>query len=255
MILRRFMQHLKEHNWFAVGLDVIVVIVGIFLGMQVTEWNDERVLKSKEREYLSGVYDEVLYSAESIVLRLEFTEQIVESGKRALKYLDGDSSCEPDCNELIIDFFHASQYWATQLKQDKYNEVVRLGFPSDTTAESALRDLYNYFDGWEGINGFSPEYRETVRSYFPAGVFEVLWDSCHKLHGGGREELLRDCKDDLSSYDTSSTLKAIHRDENIRNELRFWIGQNLFAVKINPTISEQATLTSKVMSDLLDNWD
>ena len=38
MILRRFMQHVKEQNWFAVGLDVIVVIVGIFLGMQVQKW-------------------------------------------------------------------------------------------------------------------------------------------------------------------------------------------------------------------------
>ena len=42
MILRRFMQHVKEQNWFAVGLDVIVVIVGIFLGMQVQQWYEER---------------------------------------------------------------------------------------------------------------------------------------------------------------------------------------------------------------------
>ena len=48
MLLRRFMEHVKEQNWFAVGLDVLVVIVGIFLGMQVTEWNEER----KERESL-----------------------------------------------------------------------------------------------------------------------------------------------------------------------------------------------------------
>ena len=42
MILRRFMQHFSDQNWFAVGLDVIVVVVGIFLGMQVTEWNENR---------------------------------------------------------------------------------------------------------------------------------------------------------------------------------------------------------------------
>jgi hypothetical protein len=42
MILRRFMKHFSDQNWFAVGLDVIVVVVGIFLGMQVTEWNENR---------------------------------------------------------------------------------------------------------------------------------------------------------------------------------------------------------------------
>jgi len=36
------MQHVKEQNWFAVGLDVIVVIVGIFLGLQVQEWYEAR---------------------------------------------------------------------------------------------------------------------------------------------------------------------------------------------------------------------
>ena len=36
------MQLIQDQNWFAVGLDVLVVITGIFLGMQVAEWNDNR---------------------------------------------------------------------------------------------------------------------------------------------------------------------------------------------------------------------
>ncbi len=55
MILRRFVQHVKEQNWFAVGLDVIVVIVGIFLGMQVTEWNDNRLNEQKGESYLQRI--------------------------------------------------------------------------------------------------------------------------------------------------------------------------------------------------------
>ena len=55
MILRRFTQHIKEQNWFAVGLDVIVVIVGIFMGMQVTEWNDERQHSVMMTEYLNNM--------------------------------------------------------------------------------------------------------------------------------------------------------------------------------------------------------
>ncbi|WP_068547558.1 hypothetical protein [Thalassotalea crassostreae] len=48
MILRRFMKHVSEQNWFAVGLDVLVVVTGIFLGMQVTNWNEERKERSQE---------------------------------------------------------------------------------------------------------------------------------------------------------------------------------------------------------------
>ncbi len=53
MILRKFMQHVKEQNWFAVGLDVIVVIVGIFLGLQVQAWYDTGVAKQEEQRIVS----------------------------------------------------------------------------------------------------------------------------------------------------------------------------------------------------------
>ena len=43
------MQHVKDQNWFAVGLDVIVVIVGIFLGMQVQQWYEDNNKKQDEQ--------------------------------------------------------------------------------------------------------------------------------------------------------------------------------------------------------------
>ena len=35
MILRRFMQHFREQNWFAVGIDVIVVFGSVLLATQI----------------------------------------------------------------------------------------------------------------------------------------------------------------------------------------------------------------------------
>jgi len=52
MILRRFMKHVSDQNWFAVGLDAIVVITGIFVGMQVSEWNEGRKDSALEQVYL-----------------------------------------------------------------------------------------------------------------------------------------------------------------------------------------------------------
>ena len=68
MILRRFIQHVKEQNWFAVGLDVIVVIVGIFLGLQVQAWYEDQKTQAQERAYLLRLNNElenVLVSSDS----------------------------------------------------------------------------------------------------------------------------------------------------------------------------------------------
>lgn len=40
MILRSLNKHVKDQNWFAVGLDFLIVVFGVFIGLQVGNWND-----------------------------------------------------------------------------------------------------------------------------------------------------------------------------------------------------------------------
>lgn len=66
MLLRRFIDNVKQQSWFAVGLDVLVVIVGIFVGLQVTAWNNERANKATEIEYLLAIKKDLTADIESI---------------------------------------------------------------------------------------------------------------------------------------------------------------------------------------------
>lgn len=54
------MKHVADQNWFAVGLDVIVVITGIFLGMQVTDWNESRKDRIDSKDFMNRIHNEVL---------------------------------------------------------------------------------------------------------------------------------------------------------------------------------------------------
>lgn len=55
MILRRFVENLNAQNWLAVFLDLLVVILGIFLGLQVNEWNNQRIENKKSVDYLERI--------------------------------------------------------------------------------------------------------------------------------------------------------------------------------------------------------
>jgi hypothetical protein len=68
------MQPIKEKNWFAVGLDVIVVIVGIFLGMQVTEWNEDRKGRLEAETIKNRLLADVERSARNISYGIEHLE-------------------------------------------------------------------------------------------------------------------------------------------------------------------------------------
>ena len=52
MLLRRIREHVKTQNWIAVGIDFIIVVFGVFMGLQVQEWNQHRLDLGKERDYL-----------------------------------------------------------------------------------------------------------------------------------------------------------------------------------------------------------
>lgn len=49
MLLRRVMEHVRTQNWTAVFLDFIIVVVGVFIGIQVANWNGERQNREEER--------------------------------------------------------------------------------------------------------------------------------------------------------------------------------------------------------------
>ena len=79
MILRRFMKHVTEQNWFAVGLDVIVVIVGIYLGLQVQEWSNIRAERQEEQAYLINLESDLTTSVELANTDLELSHRTVSS--------------------------------------------------------------------------------------------------------------------------------------------------------------------------------
>ena len=58
MLLRRITEHVKAQNWTAVALDFVIVVVGVFIGIQVSNWNDARADLADERLLLARMHDE-----------------------------------------------------------------------------------------------------------------------------------------------------------------------------------------------------
>ena len=59
MLLRRLTKHLRAQNWLAVALDFIIVVFGILLAFQITEWNEHRVRLGEEARLIEQLRLEV----------------------------------------------------------------------------------------------------------------------------------------------------------------------------------------------------
>ena len=43
MLLKRLTQGIRSRDWFTVLVELMVLIVGVFLGLQVDDWNQRRI--------------------------------------------------------------------------------------------------------------------------------------------------------------------------------------------------------------------
>lgn len=249
MILRRITEHVKAQNWFAVGLDFVIVVVGVFIGIQLGNWNEARAHRAGERAFLTQLRDEVAYSAEAIDYQSRFVAEVVASGRRALAYLKGGEDCATDCEALLVDFFHASQLWGTPYDFTKYREAQRLGFPSNPATRDTVQDFYVFMEGWQNVNTMPTAFRERVRGHFTPDAANALWQGCYRLLGGQIEAIVRDCEDDLKPLGAAAMLSNIRADGALTQELQFWLGQNAFALTAYPDMLRYADAAMAAITD------
>lgn len=59
MILRRVITHFRKQEWTAIALDFVIVVVGVFIGIQVSNWNAERIDQRREATFRSGLVRDI----------------------------------------------------------------------------------------------------------------------------------------------------------------------------------------------------
>ena len=123
MILRRFTKHVTDQNWFAVWLDVIVVVVGIFLGPQVTQWNDGRQDVQWEREFFQDLKGDLERDSQHLGTVIEFQLAKGDRQRATMQQLVSGKTLASD--EFAVD------YWASRSENNTF-------FPANGVYQSAL---------------------------------------------------------------------------------------------------------------------
>ena len=79
MILRKLSSALKTHDWFSVIVEVIVVVLGVLIALQVSTWAADRQNERDERYYLSRLLNDIDQSITANEAVLEDLEHRAEA--------------------------------------------------------------------------------------------------------------------------------------------------------------------------------
>ena len=77
MLLRRVMENVKAQNWTAVALDFVIVVVGVFIGIQVANWNDARAAKDRKDEIIAALIEDL---EDAIVVQEDKIGEEIDAG-------------------------------------------------------------------------------------------------------------------------------------------------------------------------------
>ena len=144
MLLRRITKHVNDQNWLAVFIDFLIVVVGVFIGIQVTNWNTQRVEQSLEFGYLERLKDEVTesrdvtrFANESWIAQVDLLNLVIDS-------LDKCEIAENDKDNFAEGLYHLGKFELAYLNNSTLEEMRstgRIGIIKNADIRDALAQL------------------------------------------------------------------------------------------------------------------
>jgi hypothetical protein len=178
MIVRKLTANLKTQNWTAVGIDFLIVVLGVFVGVQASNWNQARIERADTQRLLTRIepeIDQIITFADGTRDYYATTRRFAETAFAAWR---GDPKVSD--SDFVIAAYQASQIhglgqsqsWAAVFGADQLRNIDddRLRIP---LARLMAFDVENL-----NSTAVASHYREDVRMVIPDSVQQAIRRSC-----------------------------------------------------------------------------
>jgi hypothetical protein len=144
MILSRLVDALREQNWVNVGIEVLIVVVGIVLALQFDNWNETRKERDLEQIYLSRLAEDIQGDIEGFMkLRGIFEEKydFIEE----IKSLEGPPKIQEDPQSWVRRLRFSLYVSLPTVRSATFDELAssgRLAIIQDLELRTELANYY-----------------------------------------------------------------------------------------------------------------
>jgi len=108
MLLRRMIEHVRTQNWIAVFLDFVIVVVGVFIGIQVSNWNELRNERLASVSFEQRIESDLRNQIKEYDAMIGYYEAVRGSALRTFERLGEDADLDDEA--FLIDAYRATQY-------------------------------------------------------------------------------------------------------------------------------------------------
>ena len=150
MILRRVIAHFRKQEWTAIAIDFVIVVLGVFVGLQVANWNAARSNERAYQDALRRLAEEnraMLERAASS--RATISGMLVDAQRAiaALRNCEAGPEAEAIINKGLNSIRSGRAVGVSTLAIDQLVSDDRLLDRQDENARASLRSYHSYLHG------------------------------------------------------------------------------------------------------------
>ena len=179
MVIRRIRDHVTAHNWFAVGIDLGIVVLGVLIATQVSNWNEARIETEQSRSYRARLIGELDFNARQYRHQISYYRQVRGHGLAALAMVEDGARLPP--REFLVAAYQFSQVDTGPPKSYIYDEMVSAGMVDrlgDDAIEEGASDYYLTIAANHQVHNVAFPYRTIIREIMPYRMQEVIRSQC-----------------------------------------------------------------------------
>lgn len=225
MILRRVTVRLREENWVAIAIDFLIVVIGVFLGIQASNWNQARLERREVERLLIQLRPELLRMRAVTGGRLDYYRTTDRFAQTALAGWAGDPKVGD--RDFVIAAYQASQI--TGMRNDPLfsllnsEDVRKIDEPA---LRSALLQVINYNYEPMTPSAMRTHYWEDVRQIIPADIQAVVRRECGDYPlANGTPVLPTTCRVPVPPDRAAAAADQLRRHPELARELQFHLSQ------------------------------
>lgn len=253
MLLRRVIHHFKNQEWTAIGIDFVIVVIGVFVGIQVSNWNSERADEARAHAYLARIGADIDADLSTYQDRLGFWKGVSAYGATGLTYAETGNAKDATQWDLLLAYFQSSQvaeFYTTDATFEELKSAGELGLIKDTHFRNALAQYYSS-DANPALSE-RPRYREHIRGIIPLDIQNYIWSNCYSSDKASIQKMLP-CKSPLDEKQAAAIVDEIRNDKALMAELRYWMSTMRIAVIIAMGRIESATQLRSSLNTMTDD--
>ncbi len=180
MKFRRIAEHLKHLHWTTIAIDLVIVVVGVFIGMQASNWNQDRAANQQSTAFTARLKADLREEDWGYQLLIAYNHEVLANANQVVDALDGSVPLSDEA--LLVSAYRATQYKQRVRRRSTYDEMIStgtIGLIHDQSLRDTAMRLYN-IPTIENIarEGMQSRYREAFRMSLPNGVQRALGTHC-----------------------------------------------------------------------------